>query len=141
MDKKPATLVRFGVSMEAPLLQEFDELIHQKDYGTRSEAFRDLARASLVKESWPKGKSVIAVLSILYDHHHRNLIARLAHMEHDHGDIILSNQHVHLDHFNCLEVLTLRGKPQILQKFSNAVRALKGVKLGALTIVQSEKSS
>ena len=41
-------LARIGVSLEAELLQQFDEVISQKGYGNRSEAIRDLIRDRLV---------------------------------------------------------------------------------------------
>ena len=41
-------LVRFGVAMEAPLLEEFDKVVERRG-GTRSEAFRDLARAAILR--------------------------------------------------------------------------------------------
>ena len=42
--------VRFGISLDEKLLQNFDQLIEQKSYMNRSEAIRDLIRASLVEE-------------------------------------------------------------------------------------------
>ncbi len=47
-------LVRFGVSLEEPLLQDFDRLIDEKGYPSRSEAFRDLIRDYLVQADWSK---------------------------------------------------------------------------------------
>ncbi|MCJ7601327.1 MAG: ribbon-helix-helix protein, CopG family, partial [Desulfobulbaceae bacterium] len=41
--------VRFGISLDEKLLLSFDELIEQKRYTNRSEAIRDLIRASLVE--------------------------------------------------------------------------------------------
>jgi CopG family nickel-responsive transcriptional regulator len=45
-------LVRFGVSMESDLLQQFDELIEKRHYANRSEALRDLVRAAIVEDQW-----------------------------------------------------------------------------------------
>ncbi|HEX6277622.1 MAG TPA: ribbon-helix-helix protein, CopG family, partial [Polyangiaceae bacterium] len=41
-------LVRFGVAMEASLLEEFDKVVEGQGT-TRSEALRDLARAAVVR--------------------------------------------------------------------------------------------
>ncbi len=51
-------LIRFGVSLEKKLLEDFDRLIARKKYSNRSEAIRDLIRDSFVKEEWEKGKEV-----------------------------------------------------------------------------------
>src|SRR5690348_8282505 len=42
------SLVRFGVAMEAPLLEAFDAIVAQRG-GTRSELLRDLVRAEVTK--------------------------------------------------------------------------------------------
>ncbi len=127
------TLIRFGVSMEKELLNKFDRLIKQKGYTNRSEAIRDLARAELVRESWQnlQGQQV-AVLSIVYEHEHSDLLHRLTHLQHDHQDQIMSSLHIHLDHDNCMEVLILKGKAQVLEHLAEHLLSLKGVKFGQL---------
>jgi CopG family transcriptional regulator, nickel-responsive regulator len=139
MDKKSERLVRFGVSMETSLLKDFDHLIGRKAYTNRSEAIRDYVREDLSREGWQKGREATAVLAFIYDHHQPKLLNKLSHLEHEHSPLILSNQHVHLDHFHCLEVLTLRGKPAVLQSFSDKVRAFKGVQRTTLSVVQSSQ--
>jgi len=44
-------LSRIGVAIATGLLDEFDALIAKRGYTNRSEAFRDLIRAELVRES------------------------------------------------------------------------------------------
>jgi CopG family transcriptional regulator, nickel-responsive regulator len=51
----------------------------------------------------------VGTLTLLYDHHVRQLNDRLVHMQHNHYEQIVSTLHVHLDHTNCLEVVILRG--------------------------------
>ena len=43
-------LVRFGVSMDAPLAKRFDRLVRQRRYHNRSEAIRDMVRRELVRQ-------------------------------------------------------------------------------------------
>ena len=49
-------LVRFGVAVEAPLLEEFDALVRAREC-TRSELLRDLARAEVVRAKIRSGAS------------------------------------------------------------------------------------
>ena len=51
-------LVRFGVSLDQDLLEKFDRLMKDKDYTSRSEAFRDLIRQELVQKQWQSGQDV-----------------------------------------------------------------------------------
>jgi CopG family nickel-responsive transcriptional regulator len=39
---------RFGISLDKDLLDKFDQIINDKNYSNRSEAFRDLIRQELV---------------------------------------------------------------------------------------------
>lgn len=126
-------LIRFGVSMEQGLLERFDKLIAKQGYTNRSEAFRDLARAQLVRESWQANRSEqVAVLSFVYEHEHGDLLHHLTHIQHDHQEMIISSLHVHLDHDNCMEVLILKGKACKLEKLSKKLLSIKGVKFGQL---------
>ena len=44
-------LIRFGISIENNLLEQFDRLIHNRNYSNRSEAIRDLIRDELVRDT------------------------------------------------------------------------------------------
>lgn len=128
-------LARIGVAIDSLLLQKFDELIEQRGYSNRSEAFRDLIREELVQKSWESPEAdVVGTVTLVYDHHVRMLNEKLTDMQHDHHKNILSTMHVHLDHDNCLEVLVVKGKAGNVQKIADALISTKGVKHGYLTL-------
>ena len=125
-------LERFSVSIDEDLLARFDGKVEKDGYPTRSKAVADLIRQSLVEEEWKKGKEVAAAIIMVYDHHRRNLSNRLTHIQHDYHDLIISSQHVHLDHDNCLELVVVRGRPGKVGELANRLRATKGVKYCSL---------
>lgn len=128
-------LCRIGVAIDADLLETFDGLIQRKGYTNRSEAFRDLIRDSLVREQAEQPSApVVGTLTLVYDHHVRQLADRLTDMQHEHYKEIISTLHVHMDHHNCLEVLVLRGKAQEVQRIADKLISTKGVKHGRLTL-------
>ena len=128
-------LSRIGVAIDSDLLLKFDDLIEQRGYTNRSEAFRDLIRDALIEKTAEKPDAiVVGTLTLVYDHHVRQLSDRLTAMQHDHFDLVLSTLHVHLDHHNCLEVLILKGKAAAVQKMADALISTKGVMNGRLTI-------
>jgi CopG family nickel-responsive transcriptional regulator len=129
-----SNLARFGISLEKNLLKEFDRLIKEKNYSNRSEAIRDLIRDSLVKEEWKKGKEVAGAISIVYDHHKRELMDVIVDIQHDYQDMIVASQHAHLDHYNCLEVIIVKGKSDNIKALADKLRSVKGVKHGSLTL-------
>ena len=131
-------LNRIGVAIDSELLRKFDDHIALRGYTNRSEAFRDMIRDELVQKNWERPDSnVVGTVTLVYDHHVRNLSERLTDMQHDHHHNILSTLHVHLDHDNCLEVLVVKGKAEAVRKIADALISTKGVKHGRLTITTS----
>jgi len=131
-------LSRIGVAIATDLLEKFDTLIGKRGYTNRSEAFRDLIRAELVREtsSRPAGR-VVGSLTVVYDHHVRLLEEKLTELQHNNSRLILSVLHIHLDRDNCMEVLALRGPSADVQRFADLLAATKGVKHAQLAITAS----
>jgi CopG family transcriptional regulator, nickel-responsive regulator len=124
---------RFGVSMEKELLEKFDSFIKSKDYRNRSEAIRDLIRKIFVDEEWDsQDKKVAGAIIIVYDHHRRDLLDNLVSTQHDFQETIISSQHIHLDHHNCMEVIVVKGLISKLFELEAKLKALKGVKHASL---------
>jgi CopG family nickel-responsive transcriptional regulator len=132
-------IIRFGVSLEKELLEKFDKLIRKKKYSNRSEAIRDLIRENLVKREWIEGKEVAGAITLVFDHHKRELVNILTDIQHDFHTLIISSQHIHLDHDNCLEIIVVRGKPRDARELADKLRATKGVKYGSLSIATTGK--
>ncbi len=111
----------------------------KKGYATRSEALRDLIRQELVKNEWEQDQEVAGTITFIYDHHKRGLSSQLTDLQHDHQDTIISTQHIHLDHHNCLEIVAVKGKAGEVQKLADELRSVKGVRHGALSMTSTGK--
>ena len=121
--------------MGSALLGQFDHLIERKGCVNRSEAIRDLVRAALVEDQWERGDEVtVGTVTIVYDHHTRDLADKLTEHQHAHHDAIISALHVHLDHDNCLEVLVVRGSAEVVRRLADELIGTKGVKHGKLVM-------
>ncbi|HOP39968.1 MAG TPA: nickel-responsive transcriptional regulator NikR [Geobacteraceae bacterium] len=130
-----AETVRFGISIDDKLLKSFDKLIEEKGYLNRSEAIRDLIRASLVELKWEKGDDeTVGTVTLVYNHHVRDLADKLTEQQHSYHSQIVSTLHVHLDAHNCLEVLVVRGKAGEVKKIADELIGVKGVKHGKLVM-------
>ena len=124
-------LVRFGVSIDEHLLDQFDEHIAEKSYVNRSEALRDLIRGALVEDQWDAGDAeAIGTVTLVYDHHSHDLADKLSDHQHSHHEEIVSTLHVHLDADHCLEVVVLRGVARDLKRIADGLIGTKGVKHG-----------
>ena len=128
------SIKRFGVSIEDDLLKKFDDYIRSKNYTNRSEALRDLIRKELVEEQWIKAdKDAAGAIVLVYDHHKRELADSLVDIQHDYHKIIISTQHIHLNHNMCLEVIVVSGKINEIYQLESKLKSIKGVKHISLT--------
>jgi CopG family nickel-responsive transcriptional regulator len=126
--------------MDKGLLEQFDRLIKDKGYGNRSKAICDLVREKIVEEEWKFGnKKTAGTVTIVYNHHTREITDNLTHLQHDYYSNIISNLHIHLDAHNCLEVLVLKGKAKKIKRISDKIIASRGVKHGRLTMTTTGK--
>lgn len=122
------SLTRLSISLEERLVRRFDAKIKADHCPTRSKAVGDLIRASLVESDWRTGREVAGAVVLVYDHHKRDIVKRLTDIQHDLHDAILSTQHIHLDHDNCLEIIAVCGSPEPIDELVKRLRAVKGIK-------------
>ena len=135
-----SSLTRFGVSIDSQLIKKFDALISRKGYATRSEAIRDMIRESLVEREWEsEERETVGTITIVYNHHTRELEHALTDMQHKSFHQIISTLHVHLDAHNCLEVLVVKGKSHEITKIADRLIGTRGVKHGKLTMTTTGK--
>ena len=121
-------IVRFSVSLDKDLMAGFDRKIKAERCPTRSKAVGDLIRAALVQSEWRAGEEVAGAIVLVYDHHKRDVLKRLTEVQHDCHDAIISTQHIHLDHDNCLEIVAVQGKPSEIDAITKRLKAVKGLK-------------
>ncbi len=129
---------RFGVSLEEGFLVELDRLVQKHGFPNRSQAIRFLVKKYSVEDEWEENEEVAGAIVMVYDHHKRDLQTKSTDVQHDYHHLILSVQHVHLDHSNCLETIAVKGKANELNKLANSLFALKGVKHGELVMTSKE---
>jgi CopG family nickel-responsive transcriptional regulator len=137
-------LTRISISLENLLLEAFDRSIESRGYATRSEAIRDLIRDHLIREE-SKGEQggtaeQVAVVTLVYDHHARELAARLIEKQHHHHNLVVSSLHVHLGERHCLEVSVLRGPASDVRHLGEELLSTRGVLHGEITFTSGESA-
>lgn len=128
---------RFTISLSDELAADFEQWIQARGYSNRSEAVRDLLRKEIGAERLARDQAVysVATLSYVYNHHERNLAERLANLQHEAHDLVISSTHVHLDHDDCLETLFLKGLTKQICVFADKLSAETGVRHSAINLV------
>ena len=130
-----AGAARLSLSLPNGLAAELDKLVADKGAASRSALVADVVRAEVVEHRARRGKQVVAgAITLVYDHHARNLQAKLTDLQHDAERLIVSVMHVHLSHHDCLEVLVVRGPADKVRGLADRLAAVRGVKHGKLTL-------
>lgn len=127
-------VTRFAVSIEEELLNDFDKSLKEQGYSNRSQAVQDLIRHYLVEQKWDEKENAMGTITLVFDHHKRNLSEKLTEIQHDYHSQIISNMHIHLDSKNCLEVIAVKGKGKDIRDLANRLISTVGVLHGKLTL-------
>ncbi|PWR73802.1 nickel-responsive transcriptional regulator NikR [Methanospirillum lacunae] len=133
-------LSRIGVSLPSNLLNSFDQILKTRGYSSRSEGIRDAIRSYIRYYKWmadingPRQ----GVITIVYDHHQRGLIASITDIQHDYMGLIQASLHSHVSHSRCVEVLLVRGEAKEVKEVAERLMAQKGVETVKLTTIPLE---
>lgn len=132
-------VTRFGVSLKQETLEALDEYSRKRGFQSRSQALtRVIEDAVLEQTAADDEKEVAGALVLIFDHHRADFMREFTAVQHDCHSVILASQHIHIDHHNCLETITMRGKPSVLSALADRILSLKGVKHGRLVFTALE---
>ena len=120
-------LIRTSFSIEKKLLDKLEGMVSKSNYANRSEFIRDMIRDYFVKEEWQKNEEVVGTITLIYDHHKRELSDRLTSLQHNHHEIILASTHIHLDTRMCAEMIMIKGPSGKAQEIANLLKQQVGV--------------
>ena len=134
-------VTRFGVSLEAELLEALDNYVLDNNFPNRSQAIRQLVERNLVEKKWQCNHQVAGAITLVYDHHKRDLGRKITDIQHDYFKEILAVQHFHLSHETCMEIIAVRGQANRLTELSDKLISLKGVRHGKLVMTRSEDAT
>ena len=101
---------RITISLDEDQAAKFDQLIAERGYENRSEAFRDLIRAAEAS-------------------------MRLTQEQHEHGDLVISQMHAHIGHEDCMEAVFLKGTVAEVRAFADKLIAEPGIRHGSINII------
>jgi len=127
-------LVRLSLSLEEPLLKRLEGMVRASGYTNRSEFIRDMIRQRMVEQEWEQDREVVGTVTLVYDHHARQLTDKLTGLQHTHHDNILATTHVHLDRHMCAEMILAKGPASRLRKIAELLHRQKGVLHATLSL-------
>ena len=128
------SLARFGVSLDEDILKALDGFVIENKFPNRSQAIRHLVEKNLVEKKWQCNQIVAGAIVMLYDHHKGDVTIKSNDIQHEYYDVILSSQHFHLSHDNCIEIVAVKGTANRLTELSNKLIGIKGIIHGKLVM-------
>jgi len=128
------------MSIEKPLLDRLERMVKKSRYANRSEFIRDMLRDRFVEEEWQGNEEVVGTVTLVYDHHTRELSKKLTALQHHRHHLVLATTHVHLDHEMCAEMILMKGKANDIREMADLLRQQKGVVHAALSISSTGKN-
>jgi CopG family nickel-responsive transcriptional regulator len=128
------TVRRFGVSLDTEVMEMLDSYVQSNQFPNRSQAIRHLIEQHTVEKKWMCNNEVAGAIVIVYNHHKNDITKQANEIQHTYHHLILSSQHIHLDHDLCLETIAVRGQANDLTDLADKLIALKGVNHGRLVM-------
>jgi len=128
------SVVRFGVSFEKDVLDALDEYVQENKFSNRSQALRQLVNRHIVEKKWFGEQPGSGSVTLVYDHHRRDIANHLGETQLQYSDEILSVQRFTLNEQYSMEVIALNGISARLTELAENLISEKGIQHGKLTM-------
>ncbi|WP_018412385.1 nickel-responsive transcriptional regulator NikR [Methyloversatilis thermotolerans] len=127
---------RISMSLPPQLLDELDLMVASRGYDSRSQAIGEMVTYQLAEHKRRLGNDVmVGTITLLYDRLTRGLQKKLADLQYQHIDEVISSLHVHLTHDQMMEVILVQGPANLLQDIADEMIAQRGVRTGRLQLL------
>ena len=132
---KKSTVNRVSLALDDNLLCALDAKMAEAASSNRSEFVRELLRDYLVNTAWQSPEAeMLGTITLIYNHHQRELCGRLTKIQHDSPVHILASTHVHISHEVCAEMIMAVGAVKDLHSLHSQIRQVRGVMHSALSM-------
>lgn len=132
------SLKRFGVSLEDSLLESLDRYVAGNGFKNRSQAIRFLIEKNIAEEKWQCNHTVAGTIIVMYDQVRKDITSRIADIQQDYQDTILSSSQYYISRDFCLHIATVKGTAHRLTELSDRLTAIKGIKHGKLVMSRAD---
>ena len=135
--------VRISMSLPKKLLNEFDKVLTDRGYNSRSKGIRDALKDYIVRYQWMKDMEGdrVGIIAVIYDHHYSGVMEDITDIQHKFRDYINATMHLHMSEKNCLEVIIVKGDANEIRNLTEKIMSLKGVEHVKLTTTARENNN
>lgn len=128
-------MIRISMSLPRKLLEEFDDVLQDRGYNSRSKGIRDALKDYILRYQWMNemdGERV-GTIAVIYDHHYTGVIEELTNIQHQYTEHINAVMHIHMNEKLCMEVIVVKGDVNQIRELTEKIMSLKGVEHVKLT--------
>ena len=135
MENNKEKLSRISISLCDNLLTEFDKMVVEREYDSRSQAIADILHQQINAHREEVGHDVMAgTINLVYDHSVPNLQKKLADIQHNYIDEVISCLNVNLENAKTMSVVLVQGPGDRLKMIANEMISKRGVITGQLLL-------
>lgn len=132
------SLKRFGVSLEDNLLESLDQYVNENGFANRSQAIRFLVEKNVAEKKWQCNHIVAGTIILMYDQVKKEIASRIADIQQNYQDVILSSSQYYVNRNFCLHIATVMGTAYRLTELSDRLTTIKGLKHGKLVMSRAD---
>lgn len=135
MTNEKEKLSRISISLPENLLAQFDSVVEECDYESRSQAITDIIHKKISEHHEVAGEEVMAgTINLVFDHSVPNLQKQLADIQHNYIDEVISSLNVNLENAKTMSVILVQGPSRKLKMIANEMISRRGVLTGKLLL-------
>ena len=131
-----ALVSRISVSLSPNLLDELDQMVVSRGFGSRSHAVSEMVSSGLAEHQRQLREEVmVGNITLHYDRTVPGLQRQLADLQFHYIDEVISSLHVQLSHQQVMEVILVQGQANRLQRIADEMSTRRGVIAGRLQLL------
>jgi CopG family transcriptional regulator, nickel-responsive regulator len=132
-------MMRISMSLPRKLLSEFDEVLKDRGYQSRSKGIRDALKDYIVRYQWMNEMEGdrVGIMAVIYDPHYTGILEDLTDLQHEFRQYINAVMHVNMTEKYILDVIVVKGDVRYIRDLTEKIMRLKGVEHVKLTSTAS----
>lgn len=126
---------RISMTLPQSTLAQLDQMVGKRGYSNRSQAITEIINKELAHYSQQMDETIMAgTITLFYQLSRPGLPARLAQIQREYIDEVISSLHVQLEDNYTMEVVLIQGPAATLRNIADELTTCKGVKTGNLNL-------
>ena len=126
---------RISISLPENLLDEFDQIVSERGFDSRSQAICDIITRQIIEHREVVGEEIMTgTINLVYDHTVAEIQKKLQDLQYEYLDEVISTLNVNLTPPNTMAVILVQGPANKLKVIANKMTTLRGVVTGNLLL-------